>query len=156
MAECMIVGNGAGGVSSDELSAKAEWVLKGCTYVGSDTSDDIGTGTMVNNGAVTKTLAAGETYTVPLGWHNGSGKITAENPVWTGWKQIYKATAQQINDGDGNLSWGTNVTLSGFSQYNTFILRVAYARNTSTSTPSRIYQNIAIVTNKSNDKTLFE
>lgn len=34
-------------------------------------------GTMPNRGAVTKTLAAGEEYTIPNGYHNGSGKVTA-------------------------------------------------------------------------------
>jgi len=33
------------------------------------------TGTMQNNGAITKTLNAGETYIIPEGYHNGSGKI---------------------------------------------------------------------------------
>ena len=34
------------------------------------------TGTMANNGAVTKTLSAGGSYTIPAGYHNGSGKVT--------------------------------------------------------------------------------
>ncbi|WP_270501386.1 hypothetical protein [Clostridium butyricum] len=36
-------------------------------------------GTMANNGAVTSTLTAGTSYTIPAGYHNGSGKITANN-----------------------------------------------------------------------------
>lgn len=35
------------------------------------------TGTMVNRGAVTATLNAGGSYTIPAGYHNGSGKVTA-------------------------------------------------------------------------------
>ena len=35
------------------------------------------TGTMANNGAVTKTISAGGSYTIPAGYHNGSGKVTA-------------------------------------------------------------------------------
>lgn len=35
------------------------------------------TGTMPNNGSVSKTLLAGESYTVPEGYHNGSGLIEA-------------------------------------------------------------------------------
>ncbi len=34
-------------------------------------------GTMPNRGAVTQTLNAGGSYTIPEGYHNGSGKITA-------------------------------------------------------------------------------
>lgn len=33
-------------------------------------------GAMGNNGAVSKTLAVNETYTIPAGYHNGSGKVT--------------------------------------------------------------------------------
>jgi len=36
------------------------------------------TGTMANNGAVTQTLATtGASYTIPAGYHNGNGKVTA-------------------------------------------------------------------------------
>ena len=34
------------------------------------------TGTMTNNGAISKTINAGESYTIPAGYHNGSGKVT--------------------------------------------------------------------------------
>lgn len=33
-------------------------------------------GNMVNNGAVSQSLAANGSYTIPTGWHNGSGKVT--------------------------------------------------------------------------------
>ena len=36
-------------------------------------------GTMANNGAVTSTLSCGGSYTIPAGYHNGSGKITANS-----------------------------------------------------------------------------
>ena len=35
------------------------------------------TGSMPDNGAVTKEMTAGETYTIPAGYHNGSGTVTA-------------------------------------------------------------------------------
>lgn len=35
------------------------------------------TGTMVNNGAVTQTIAPGGSYTIPEGYHNGSGVVSA-------------------------------------------------------------------------------
>ena len=35
------------------------------------------TGTMPNNGAVSKDLTAGEKYIIPAGYHNGQGKVTA-------------------------------------------------------------------------------
>ncbi len=37
------------------------------------------TGTMLNRGAVAQELAAGGSYTVPEGYHNGGGKVTAKS-----------------------------------------------------------------------------
>ena len=37
------------------------------------------TGTMQNNGAVSQALNAGGSYTIPAGYHNGSGKVTANS-----------------------------------------------------------------------------
>ena len=34
------------------------------------------TGTMVNNGAVSASVGVGESYTIPSGYHNGSGKVS--------------------------------------------------------------------------------
>ena len=50
-------------------------VLKGKTF---SNSSGVGLiGTMANNGAISKTLNAGQSYKVPAGYHNGSGKVTA-------------------------------------------------------------------------------
>ena len=50
-------------------------VLAGKTYANSSGAQ---VGTMANNGAVTSTLATnGAAYTVPAGYHNGAGKVTA-------------------------------------------------------------------------------
>ena len=54
--------------ASQILSGKTAWV-KGQKI----------TGTMPNRGAVSKTLNAGGSYTIPEGYHNGSGKITASS-----------------------------------------------------------------------------
>lgn len=45
-------GNG-GGIMSDDLTAVAAHVLSGDIYLGSDTDDDVGTGTMPNNNTLT-------------------------------------------------------------------------------------------------------
>ena len=37
------------------------------------------TGTMANQGAVNSSLNCGQSYTIPAGYHNGSGKITANS-----------------------------------------------------------------------------
>ncbi len=57
-------------------------LLKGETAIGydSETGKAISiTGTMQNRGAVTQSLNAGESYTIPTGYHNGSGVIKANS-----------------------------------------------------------------------------
>lgn len=77
MADIFVAAGGSGGASSDETTARAADVLSGKTYLGADTSDDVGAGAMPDNGALQKTLRAGESVTVPRGYHNGSGSVTA-------------------------------------------------------------------------------
>lgn len=48
------------------------------------------TGTMPNNGAITQSLNAGGSYTIPAGYHNGQGKITAS-----------ACTSTHVNNQDG-------------------------------------------------------
>ena len=47
MAECIIMGSGGGGVGSDEVTARAADVVAGKSYLGADTDDDVGVGTLV-------------------------------------------------------------------------------------------------------------
>lgn len=49
-------------------------VLNGKTFSNSDGEQ---VGTMPNRGAVSQTIAPGGSYTIPLGYHNGNGKVTA-------------------------------------------------------------------------------
>lgn len=44
--ECILLKGGGGGVSSDELTATKDRVLEGSTYVGKDTNDESGVGTI--------------------------------------------------------------------------------------------------------------
>ena len=67
------------------------------------------TGTMVDRGAVTKTLNAGGSYTIPAGYHNGSGKVTANSLAS---QTQATATADNISEGktayvNGELITGT-------------------------------------------------
>jgi putative uncharacterized protein (fragment) len=77
MADCIIAGTGGGGVSSDELTARAAQVLAGRSYVGADTGDEAGMGTMPNIGSVQRTLHAGESMAIPQGYHDGTGAVAA-------------------------------------------------------------------------------
>ena len=56
------------------VTATAADVLSGKIVV--DSTGKTLTGTMANNGAVAKTMTANGSYTIPAGYHNGSGKVT--------------------------------------------------------------------------------
>lgn len=59
-------------------TVKASALLKG--YTAHDKTGTPITGTMPDNGAVSPSeLAAGGSYTIPAGYHNGSGKVTAKS-----------------------------------------------------------------------------
>lgn len=62
---------------TDDVSFSAGDLLTGKNANNSD--GEKVNGTMANNGAVTSTLTAGTSYTIPAGYHNGSGKITANS-----------------------------------------------------------------------------
>ena len=74
--------NGQGKITANSLASQtggtaiAGDILSGKTaYVNGNKV----TGTMVNQGAKTATLNAGQSYTIPAGYHNGQGKITANS-----------------------------------------------------------------------------
>lgn len=65
------------------VTATADKVLTGSKYVASD--GKLTSGTMTNNGAVTATIdgltAATSTYTIPAGYHNGSGTVSLTSAI---------------------------------------------------------------------------
>lgn len=108
--------NGAGKVTANSLAsqttgtATAAHVLVGMiVWVKGEKI----TGSMANRGAVTAALNAGGSYTIPAGYHNGSGKITAnslarqtagtataadiakDKTAWVGGKKITGTSNQQ-------------------------------------------------------------
>ena len=64
---------GVSGSYTSDGTALASHILSG--YIAYSNGSKI-TGTMTNRGAVTSTLNCGGSYTIPAGWHNGSGKVT--------------------------------------------------------------------------------
>lgn len=63
MGKVWMAGAGGGGASSDECTATAGDVLKGQTYVGADTNDEVGTGTLELTGnAADGSVLNGKTY----------------------------------------------------------------------------------------------
>lgn len=86
-----------------ELSgnALAGEVLNGRTFYKDDPTSKI-TGNMPNKGAVTQTINPGGSYTIPAGYHNGSGKVTANPNQNSG---TYKPTTRSTS-----LDMGANNT----------------------------------------------
>lgn len=70
---------GGGGVELPALSnpAGAGDILSGKEAINGDGNKV--SGSMANNGAVSQSLNAGGSYTIPAGYHNGSGKVTANS-----------------------------------------------------------------------------
>ena len=101
--------------ASDFGNAAQSSVLSGNTFT--STSGIKIAGTMPDNGAVAPSaLAAGGSYTIPAGYHNGSGKVTAQSLATM--TASGDATAGEILSGkkayvDGNLITGTIPTKSG-------------------------------------------
>lgn len=61
------------GIDTSNATATADTILSGKT---AGVGGAIITGTMANNGAVSKTLGINGSYTIPAGYHNGAGKVT--------------------------------------------------------------------------------
>lgn len=77
--------------------ATAADVLTGKTFSGAVGSGVAGT--MPNNGAVTQTLAAGASYTIPEGYHNGSGTVTAQSAGIAENSYVFISSAGAKSDG---------------------------------------------------------
>ena len=71
-------------VNMNGLTASPTEVLSGRTFYGNQ-ENSLLTGTMTNVGAVSVTISAGSSYTVPSGYHNGGGTVTAvsRSPTFT-------------------------------------------------------------------------
>lgn len=123
---------GGGGLTSEDVTAKKSEVLAGKTALTSDSGDEAVTGTMVNQGAKTATLNAGGSYTIPEGYHNGQGKVSANSLASqtsgdaaasdiaagkTAWVNGAKVTGSLAELGQWQMTGGTVIAGSGDSAY---------------------------------------
>lgn len=100
---------GGGGVDLDVTTAQAGDILAGKVIVGPD--GEPLTGTMPNRGAVSQVLPINGSYTIPAGYHNGSGKVTQSIPT-RGAATIIPSTANQTAISAGYYASG-NVIVAG-------------------------------------------
>ena len=91
----------SGGGGTDDVNFSASDLLTGKTANNSD--GEKVTGTMPNKGAVTATLNCGGSYTIPAGYHNGSGKVTANS----------LASQTSANAGAGDILSGKTAWVNG-------------------------------------------
>ena len=96
---------GGGGADLSFITATAAQILSG--KVGADSEGNPITGTMPNHGAVSKALNCGESYTIPAGYHNGSGKVTVNSLAS---QTAGTATAAHIYSGKTAWVGGTKLT----------------------------------------------
>ena len=108
MGNALIGGGGGGLVDSSDLTAVSAYVLKGKTYMGSDTSDDAGTGSMTNVGKQTGEITPGQNVAITKGYHDGTGVITGASL-----KSQTSGTAVAADIYSGKTLWVNGVQLTG-------------------------------------------
>lgn len=128
MGTVLFSGGGSGGPSSDDCTATKAQVLSGYTAVTKDSGDDIAEGTMANQGAKTAALNCGTSYTIPAGYHNGSGVIRANSLA----SQTGNATAEDKYVMKGKTYWKDGVLRTGTMETQSAISFSAAARSHNT------------------------
>ena len=101
---------GGGSIDPSELTAEP-WAVLAPYTAGMKGMDEPGTGTMVNRGAANQTLNAGQSYTIPAGYHNGGGKVTANGLAG---QTPANAPANRISA--GYTAWVNGVLVTGTMQ----------------------------------------
>ena len=119
MGECLIIRNG-GGTDTSDATATSSVVLSGFTcYV----NDQLVSGSMTDRGTVSQSLNPGDSYTIPAGYHGGSGEVTVSSLSTntsatanasrilsgkTAWVNGSKLTGMMVNRGNVSQSLSAN------------------------------------------------
>lgn len=112
MANCILLGGGGAGTLSTDVTASKANVLAGTRTITSDSNNEVVEGTMPNRGAVNQSLGINGTYTIPAGYHNGSGKVTQSIPIQNGVTITPNGSTQIIASGK---YLNGNITVPGFA-----------------------------------------
>ena len=102
----------AGASAARVGNATAAQVLTGRTFTSAAGSGQ--TGTMINRGAVSQALNCGGSYTIPAGYHSGTGKVTANTLA-----SQTPATAAAGNITKGKTAYVNGVKVTGTGADNT-------------------------------------
>lgn len=100
------------------------------------------TGSMTNRGAVSATINPGGSYTIPAGYHNGSGTVTANNASLQTKTQNVKPSANWSGQNTNTASITPDSGYAGMSQVNVSVPMLRdYTLFTAsqTETPSTVY-----------------
>ena len=103
--------NGNGIITANSLASQTSATATSAQILSGQTAWVNGnklTGTMTNNGAKSTTLNCGGSYTIPVGYHNGSGKITANSLA-----SQTSATATAADIASGKTAWVNGSRLTG-------------------------------------------
>ena len=102
------------GTATSDANAGAAQILKG--YSGYVNGNKIN-GSMANNGAVSKTIGVGGSYTIPAGYHNGSGKVSFSQSAGTA--SITANTNRGTQTYNINANYYNKVTINQETLYTT-------------------------------------
>lgn len=141
MGECFLVRRGGGGINTSDATITPSKVLM--DEVGYGHNGKV-IGTMPNKGAVEHTLPVNGSYTIPEGYHNGSGVVNQDIPIKTaqiytpGTADIIIPSGSYLADnqtilGEPNLipsNIPSGITLFGISGTKSAGGQVAYGQNT--------------------------
>ena len=89
-------GSGVVKATANSGNASTSQVLSGYTFYSNSATKQ--TGTMTNQGTKTVTISPGGSYTIPQGYHSGSGKVSATSNTFKYWNGGFSGTGSYTCD----------------------------------------------------------